>query len=99
MFEEMLAAYGPERVGIVLQSYLRSRESDLDRLAAVGARIRLVKGGYWEPGTLVYRTRTEIDRAFMADIDRLLRQSDHPAIATHDLRAIDHVRRIAKSTG
>jgi proline dehydrogenase len=99
LFEVMLALYGTERVGIVVQSYLRDRTSDLDRLMNAGARIRLVKGGYWEPAGIVYGGGAEIDRAFMADIERLLGRGRYPAIATHDERAIDHACRIATSIG
>jgi len=99
IFDDMLRAYGPDRVGIVLQSYLRDRRSDIARLTAVGARIRLVKGGYWEPAGTAFRTKSEIDRAFMADIDHLLRHGHQPAIATHDQNAIERVKRIAAEMG
>jgi proline dehydrogenase len=99
LFDEMREEYGAEQVGIVLQSYLRHRPSDLGRLAAVGSRIRLVKGGYWEPPDVVYRVKHDVDGAFFADIERLLREGRHPAIATHDPAAISHARRVAASTG
>ena len=99
LFEEMRASYGTEQVGIVIQSYLRLRGDDLGRLAAAGSRIRLVKGGYWEPSAVVFRARGDIDRAFFADIERLLREGHHPAIATHDEEAIAVACRVAASIG
>ena len=99
LFEEMREAYGAERVGIAVQSYLRRRGDDLERLLAGDSRIRLVKGGYWEPADVVYRRKAEIDRAFLGDLDRLLRRGAHPALATHDTRAIDRARRIAAEAG
>ena len=99
LFDEMREEYGAEQVGIVLQSYLRHRPDDLGRLAAAGSRIRLVKGGYWEPPDVVYRVKHDVDGAFFADIERLLREGRHPAIATHDPAAISHARRVAASTG
>ena len=99
LFEEMREAYGAARVGIVLQSYLRLRHDDLGRLAAAGSRIRLVKGGYWEPAHVVFRAKRDVDRAFFADIERLLREGRHPAIATHDPAAIGVAGRAAASTG
>ena len=99
LFEEMREAYGAEQVGIVLQSYLRQRRDDLDRLAAAGSRIRLVKGGYWEPADVVYRAKRDVDGAFVADIGRLFRDGLHPAIATHDPAAIAVACRVAASAG
>ncbi|HLO36483.1 MAG TPA: proline dehydrogenase family protein, partial [Candidatus Deferrimicrobium sp.] len=71
LFDAVRDASGPERVGIAVQSYLRDRD-DLPRLIAAGDRIRIVKGGYWEPAATVYRSKTEIDRAFAGDVRRLL---------------------------
>jgi proline dehydrogenase len=99
LFEEMREEYGAEKVGIVLQSYLRNRPEDLSRLAVAGSRIRLVKGGYWEPPDVVYRKKRDVGGAFIADIERLLRDGRHPAIATHDPAAISFARRVAASTG
>jgi lipopolysaccharide/colanic/teichoic acid biosynthesis glycosyltransferase len=99
LFEEMRDMYGPERVGVVVQSYLRYRHGDLARLAAAGSRIRLVKGGYWESGEVVLHRRRDIDRAFLADIDRLMRDASSPAIATHDPAAIEHALHAAAATG
>jgi proline dehydrogenase len=99
LFEEMLARYGEDTVGIVLQSYVRTRPDDLERLLRRGARIRLVKGGYWEQADAVYRGRDEIDAAFGRDIDQLLRRGRYPAIATHDPKAIDRVRALRREIG
>jgi len=99
LFEEMRDGYGTEWVGIVVQSYLRDHADDLDRLLQAGSRIRLVKGGYWEADDVVYRASAEVEAAFLADIDRLIEQGDHPAVATHDVRAINHALAAAAKRG
>ncbi len=99
LFEEAREAYGIDAVGIVVQSYLRDRAGDLERLLAGHSRIRLVKGGYWEPAEVVYRRRTEIDRAFLQDIDLLLARGYRPAIATHDERAVRRACDVAAAAG
>ncbi|WP_242393323.1 proline dehydrogenase family protein [Anaeromyxobacter oryzisoli] len=99
MFEDARETHGNDTVGIVLQSYLRSRRGDLDGLVAAGARVRLVKGGYWEAAAVVYRKRADIDAAFLGDIDRLVARGRHPAIATHDTNAIHHACRVAADAG
>lgn len=79
-----------DRVGVVLQSCLRRSEDDLQRLLAVGARVRLVKGAYAEPADLAYRDKREVDRAFARMAERLLDAGSYAAIATHDERLIAH---------
>jgi proline dehydrogenase len=96
---EMQERYGGDRIGIAIQSYLRHRPADLDRLIARGARIRLVKGGYREPGAVVFRTRSEVDAAFLRDIERLLSNGLAPAIATHDEGAIAHTLALQRRIG
>ena len=88
LFEEMQDLYGCEIVGLVVQSYLRNRSHDLERLIARRARIRLVKGGYRESRDLVLNTKREVDAAFKCDIERLLKRGISPAFATHDADAI-----------
>jgi proline dehydrogenase len=99
LFEEVRRAHGADAVGIVLQSYLRNGRGHLERLVAGGSRIRLVKGGYWERAAVVHRGKADIDAAFRTDMELLLRRGRHPAIATHDERAIERARRIAEEAG
>ena len=96
IFDEMRAAYGRDRVGIVLQAYLRHRPGDLEGEIAAGSRIRIVKGGYWEAPEVVHRVQAEIDQAFNHDVRVLLEGGHQPAIATHDPVVIGAVRRIVR---
>ena len=98
VFEDVRHRYGPDAVGIVVQSYLRHRQADLDRLMEGSSRVRLVKGGYWEASDVVFRGE-ETDRAFISDIERLLRGGVEPAIATHDERAIAKTKTTAALLG
>jgi proline dehydrogenase len=99
IFSELRAAYGPEHVGIVIQSYLRSPGDDLEQLIAAGSRIRIVKGGYWEDPATVFRAKADIDDAFGRDVRLLLERGVSPAIATHDPAAIATARTIASEHG
>jgi len=100
LFHQMRSTFGAQAVGIAIQSYLRHRRNDLKELIASGARIRLVKGGYFEPRAVVYRNRREIDTAFAGDMDLLLRPGLlRPAIATHDGALIERAQMIASSRG
>lgn len=98
-FEEVRDRYGAGTVGLVLQSYLRHRSGDLDRLLDRGSRIRLVKGGYREPLDVAFQTRAEVDAAFRRDIERLLPRGASPAIATHDAEAVAWTRAVQERLG
>ena len=99
LFEAMRQAYGSQTVGLAFQSYLRRRRPLLERLIAEDTRIRLVKGGYWESSDIVFRRQADVDAAFLEDIELVLTRGKGPAIATHDITAIDHARRIAEGIG
>jgi proline dehydrogenase len=98
-FEAMRDEYGPASVGLAIQSYLRHRGSNLQRLMASGSRLRLVKGGYWESPEVAYQAKADVDAAFLADIRCLMAEGTQPAIATHDDQAIAHAREAAVSAG
>lgn len=98
LFEKMRDVYGADRIGIAVQSYLRYRRGDLQRLLAAGARVRLVKGGYWEPA-VTYHKKTDVDRLFGEDIDLVMSRGRHPAIATHDARFIAQAQQAASAAG
>lgn len=85
--------------GTVLQSYLYRTPQDLERLLALGARIRLVKGAYAEPRDVAYPDKKSVDRQFKIQMERLLERGKEPAIATHDVRLINHAKRYAAELG
>lgn len=99
LFEEMQGIYGNGTVGLVIQSYLRRRTDDLERLMARGTRIRLVKGGYRESREVVFHGKADIDGAFKRDIERLLQRGTGAAIATHDADAIAWTKSLQHQLG
>jgi proline dehydrogenase len=92
---DTLWADGRRDVGVVIQAYLYRSAADVDRLNALGARVRLVKGAYDEPPTVAYPRKRDVDAAFARLAEAPLRDGVHPAFATHDERLIDHVVRTA----
>ena len=90
---------GLTNVGVVLQSALKRSESDLDRVLALGMRVRLVKGAYKEPASLAWQSKADVDAAYVRMLERLLAEGQFPAIATHDPAMIAETRRIAAATG
>jgi proline dehydrogenase len=81
---ETLWQQGHRNIGVVLQSALMRTEKDVERVLALGARVRLVKGAYMEPKSIAYQKKSDVDEAFVRVMKRLLDDGQYPAIATHD---------------
>jgi proline dehydrogenase len=81
---ETLWHEGLRNVGVVLQSVLHRSEEDVERLIALGARVRLVKGAYKEPASVAWQHKADVDAAFLKLMKRLLVAGVFPALATHD---------------
>jgi len=96
---EALWTEGRRNVGVVIQAYLYRSPRDVERLNALGARVRLVKGAYDEAPAVAFARKRDVDRTFARLTEVLLREGTYPAIATHDERLIDHARRTARSAG
>ncbi|MEZ4417234.1 MAG: proline dehydrogenase family protein [Gemmatimonadota bacterium] len=93
---ESLWTEGWRNIGVVLQSYLRRTQQDVERMVALGARVRLCKGAYAEPAKVAFQERDEVRASFVQAMKTLLSQGHYPAIATHDDAMIeatlDHAR-------
>jgi proline dehydrogenase len=96
---ETVWGIGYHNAGVVIQSCLRRSEQDVRRVIALGARVRLVKGAYREPGAVALQRKAEVDAAFVALMRLLLTSGIHPAIATHDPLMIDATKQFAESNG
>ena len=96
---ETLWAQDYRKIGVVLQSDLYRTEKDLERINALGARVRLVKGAYREPRSVAYRKKADVDAAYARMMKVLLSTGTYPAIATHDPAMIDLARRWAAEQG
>ncbi len=92
---ETMWQQGYRNVGIVVQSYLPRSLDDVRHLNAMGARVRLVKGAYNEPKGVAYRSKAEVDAAFVDIAKLLLADGNDPAIATHDPAMVEATRAFA----
>ena len=93
---ETLWGHGYRQMGVVLQADLSRTEKDIERIVALGARVRLVKGAYNEPKKVAYRKKEDVDAAYARIMRVLLERGHYPAIATHDEAMIDLTRRFAE---
>jgi proline dehydrogenase len=83
------AEFGEERVGAVLQSYLRRTEKDARALCAERVRIRLCKGAYLEGPEVAFQDKRNVDANFVRVMQVLLDSGVYHGIATHDERMIE----------
>lgn len=90
---------GYRHCGVVLQSDLRRTATDVERMIALGARVRLVKGAYREPAAVAFQRKREVDNNYRQLLERLLTAGHYPAIATHDTAIIAHAKRFAADRG
>ena len=89
----------PESLGIVIQSYLRRSEQDVDELLRRGARIRLCKGAYKEPESVAFPDKADVDRSYIQLTEKLLSSGVDHAFATHDSKMVEAAREFARARG
>jgi proline dehydrogenase len=94
---ETLWHIGYRNAGVVIQSCLKRSPKDVDRVNALGARVRLVKGAYLEPREVAFQQKTEVDAAFVELMQTLLKHGTYPAIATHDPAMIAATKAFAQA--
>lgn len=83
-----------DRVGVVIQSYLRRSLRDVHGLKEVKANVRLCKGIYNEPRRIAFKNRNIIIRNFALLLEELLSAGCYVGIATHCEETIWHAERI-----
>jgi proline dehydrogenase len=96
---ETLWQHGHRRIGVVLQAALLRSETDLARMMALGAGVRLVKGAYKEPKAVAYQSKADVDSAYARMMKSLITGGHDPAIATHDPAMLDLARTWARDHG
>jgi proline dehydrogenase len=85
-----------EHSGVVIQSALRRSGGDIEDLIARKVRVRLCKGAYLEPPSVAFPDKNDVDRNYVALMERLLLDGNYPGIATHDEKIIEHARRFTR---
>jgi proline dehydrogenase len=99
LFTDVLYPKFGNAVGVVLQSYLRRTAADVEAMIALGARVRLCKGAYKEPAAVAFPDKIDVDRNYVACMERLLERGNYPGLATHDERIIARARAFVEDRG
>jgi proline dehydrogenase len=97
IFTEARAQY--ERVGLVLQAYLRRSLDDARRAAAARANVRVCKGIYSEPPEIAFTVPEEIRDSFSSIVTLLLEEGSYVGIATHDPVLVERVEASVRRLG
>ena len=78
-------------VGVCVQANLRRTREDLERLAALPGKVRLVKGAYDEPAAVAYTKKARVDEAYRDHLAFMFEAFDAGiAVGSHDPAMIDH---------
>lgn len=84
---------------LAMQACLRRTPWDLEALASLKPRVRLVKGAYAEPMEVALRSPDEVTAQFRFLTDWLFEHGSDPALGTHDDTCIEHAMAAAIRTG
>jgi proline dehydrogenase len=97
LFREAATTHPQTRLAI--QAALRRTPLDLESLAPLKPRIRLVKGAYAEPVEHAQQGKNEIRAQFKFLTDWLFQHGADPAFGTHDDELIAYARTAAAKAG
>ena len=82
-------------VGVCVQSNLKRTREDLERLADLPGKVRLVKGAYDPPREIAYQSKDRVDRAYREDLEYMFDAFDGGiAVGSHDSAMIDRAREL-----
>ena len=82
--------------GLAIQAYLHRTKDDIERLAPLKPKLRLVKGAYREPASVAEQHKPRVDENYKKLVETLLDGRFFPAIATHDVAMLDHARAVIR---
>ncbi len=86
---------GYRNIGVVIQSYLRRSQGDIEQLNSDKVRVRLCKGAYKEPDSVAFQDKADVDGNYVRLMQMLLEHGNYPGIATHDPAMIRATRQFA----
>jgi proline dehydrogenase len=89
--------------GLAIQAYLHRSEKDIQRLAPLGPKIRLVKGAYREPANIAVQGKPAVDANYRKLTTMLLESATKglyfPAFGSHDPFMATHAQSEAARIG
>jgi proline dehydrogenase len=87
-------------VGVCVQANLRRTADDLERLAPLPGKVRLVKGAYDEPAEIAYTDRQRVDEEYRRLLEVMFRTFEGGiAVGSHDPAMIARARDLHETYG
>lgn len=87
-------------VGVCVQSNLKRTGADLERLADLPGKVRLVKGAYDEPAEIAHKGKETVDAVYRDQLEFAFREfADGIAVGSHDPAMIEHARNLHEEYG
>jgi proline dehydrogenase len=98
VFCDLVADY-PD-MGLCLQANMKRTPEDLDRLADLPGKVRLVKGAYEPPRDIAYREKSRVNEAYRDLLEQAFRSFDGGvAVGSHDPAMVEHARDLHETYG
>lgn len=80
-----------DNVGVCVQANLKRTPEDLQRLADLPGKVRLVKGAYDEPTEIAYQEKERVNEAYHDCLELMFEQFEGGiAVGSHDPAMIEH---------
>jgi len=87
-------------VGVCVQANLVRTGDDLQRLAPLPGKVRLVKGAYDEPPGISFTNRGKVTQVYRDELEFMFREFDGGiAVGSHDPEIIEHAQNLHEQYG
>jgi proline dehydrogenase len=87
-------------VGVCVQANLKRTREDLERLADLPGKVRLVKGAYDEPPEISYKEKARVDESYRDCLAYMFEAFDDGiAVGSHDPAMIEHAKELHAEHG
>ncbi|ELZ47055.1 Proline dehydrogenase, partial [Halorubrum coriense DSM 10284] len=87
-------------VGVCVQANLKRTRDDLERLAELPGKVRLVKGAYDEPAGLSYKEKARVDESYRDCLAYMFEAFDDcVAVGSHDPAMIEYAAELYAEHG
>ena len=87
-------------VGVCVQANLKRTREDLERLADLPGKVRLVKGAYDEPAAIAYKEKSRVDESYRECLAYMFDAFDDGiAVGSHDPAMIEHAAELHAEHG
>lgn len=97
-FEDHVTEY--PAMGVCVQANLKRTRRDLERLATLPGKVRLVKGAYDPPESIAYGSRHRVNQAYREDLEFVFQTYDGGiAVGSHDPEMVDVARHLHDEHG